>query len=56
MTAIVPSKDIGIASTTLSVLDTEPRNIQHTSAVRTTAITSSSSTWWTDCSMYFAES
>ncbi len=33
MTATVPSSDMGMASTTLSVLDSEPRNIQHTSAV-----------------------
>jgi hypothetical protein len=30
--AIVPAEDIGIASTTFSVAESEPRNIQHTSA------------------------
>ena len=51
MTATVPSSDIGIASTTLSVLESEPRNSQQTSAVRTTARPSSSSISWTDSSM-----
>ena len=41
MNAIVPSSDIGIANSTLSVADTEPRNSQQTIAVSTTASTSS---------------
>ena len=56
MTATVPSSDIGIASTTLSVLESEPRNSQHTSAVSRQASSSSNSISWTDSSMNRVES
>ena len=48
---MVPRSDIGIASTTLSVLDNDPRNSQHTSAVKISARNSSSSISLTDSSM-----
>src|SRR3569833_3416128 len=50
-TAIVPSSDIGIANSTFSVDDSEPRNSQHTIAVRITASTSSSPISLTDSLM-----
>jgi hypothetical protein len=56
MVAIVPSSDMGIASTTFTVLENEPRNIQQTSAVSRTAMISSNCTSCTDSSMYLVES
>src|SRR5512140_2693289 len=50
-TAMVPPSDIGIANTTLSVDDSEPRNSQQTAAVSTTASPSSSSISSTDSVM-----
>jgi hypothetical protein len=46
MMATVPNNDIGMARSTLSVADSEPRNSQHTSDVSTTASTSSISISW----------
>jgi len=51
MTATVPSSDIGIASTTFMVLDSEPRKSQQTSAVSSTAKSSSRWISWTESSM-----
>ena len=51
MMAIVPRSDIGIARITFSVVDSEPRNIQQTSAVRITESTSSNWISCTDSSM-----
>ena len=56
MHATVPSSDIGMARTTLSVLESEPRNSQHTSAVSTHASRSSSSISCTVSSMKRVES
>ena len=56
MTPTVPSSDMGMASTTLSVLDSEPRNTQHTSAVSRHASSSSISISCTLSSMKRVES
>ena len=56
MMAIVPIRDIGMARMTLSVLESEPRNIQQTRAVRMTDRMSSSWISLTESSMKTVES
>ncbi len=56
ITATVPRSDIGIARTTFSVEERDPRNIQQTRAVSRTERTSSNWISWTDSSMNVVES
>ena len=56
MMAIVPIRDMGMARMTLSVLESEPRNIQQTRAVRMTDRMSSSWISLTESSMNVVES
>ena len=51
ITMKVPRIEVGIASSTLSVVDHEPRKIQHTALVSSAASTSVNRISWIACSM-----